>query len=78
MQIVIETNGNARCVYCETIDLAILGRVNVRRASHVEPNDDGYGWTADLSPVDGPVLGPFNHRSEALHAELQWLESNWL
>ena len=78
MQIVIETNGNARCVYSEKIDLTILGRVNIRRGSHVEPNDDGCGWTADLSPVGGPVLGPFSHRSEALAAELQWLERHWL
>ena len=36
------------------------------------------GWLADLSPVNGPVLGPFDRRSEALAAELAWLEANWL
>ena len=34
-------------------------------------------WTADLSPVNGPVLGPYTRRSEALAAEIAWLE-RWL
>lgn len=28
---------------------------------------------ADLSPVGGPLLGPYQRRSEALAAEVQWL-----
>jgi hypothetical protein len=28
--------------------------------------------------MDGPVLGPFALRSEALAAEHAWLEVNWL
>ena len=39
-----------------------------RRASHVEPDADGRWW-ADLSPVAGPRLGPFEVRSAALDAE---------
>ena len=34
--------------------------------------------TPDLRPVDGPVLGPFDRRSEALEAEVAWLEAHWL
>jgi hypothetical protein len=26
-----------------------------------------------MGPVDGPVLGPFRSRSEALEAEREWL-----
>ena len=77
MQLVIKPSGNATCVYSEAIDLAVLGNVSIRRGSHVEPTPDGQ-WTADMSPVDGPVLGPFAHRSEALEAEVQWLETHWL
>ena len=77
MQVVIEPGGSVRCVYCEAIDLAALGRLEVTRASHVEPDADGH-WRADLSPVDGPTLGPFVHRSQALAAETAWLEANWL
>ena len=49
----------------------------IARASHVEPDPDGR-WQADLRPVGGPVLGPFDRRSEALAAELAWLEAHWL
>ena len=38
-------------------------------------------WWADMSPItgkDGPVLGPFQHRSEALTAERDWLNERHL
>ncbi len=77
MDIVILADGTIRYVYDETLDLATLGPLDIRRASHVEPTDDGR-WSADLSPVDGPNLGPFITRSEALLAEQTWLAANWL
>ena len=77
MELVIDPSGAIRCVYDEAIDLAALGKLRVARASHVEPDAHGR-WTADLRPVDGPLLGPFMLRSEALASEQQWLEQNWL
>ena len=77
MEIIIPTAGHGRCVYDEAVDLTSLGRVTIRRASDVEPDADGH-WLADLSPVDGPVLGPFERRSKALDAERRWLRDNWL
>jgi hypothetical protein len=77
MQLVIQPDGSVRCVYAEAIDLAQLGRIAIRRGSHVEPDQTGR-WLADLSPCNGPVLGPFARRSQALEAERQWLESDWL
>jgi hypothetical protein len=77
MNLVIERNGQIRGIYDETIDLAALGQPRISRASHVEPDDHGR-WLADLSPVGGPILGPFDRRSEALAAEVAWLEENWL
>ncbi len=77
MDLVISPKGEVRCVYDETIDLHQLGPPQIQRASHVEPSSDGR-WHADLSPVDGPLLGPFATRSEALAAERQWLETYWL
>jgi hypothetical protein len=77
MQLIIGNNGNVACVYDEAIDLGSLGAVNIQRGSHVEPNEEGH-WTADLSPVGGPVLGPFTTRSEALAAEVAWLHEHWL
>jgi len=77
MQVLIEPDGSVRCVYDEKIDLTALGRPSITRGSHVEPTPDGR-WTADLSPVNGPLLGPFRTRSGALYAERRWLEENWL
>lgn len=77
MQIVIEPDGTARTIYSETIDLGEIGSLSIRRGSHVEPTADGK-WTADMSPVNGPVLGPFDTRSEALAAEVAYLEEHWL
>ena len=77
MHIVIQPDGVARAIYSEEIDLRSLGRPRIVRARHVEPDTDG-GWLADLGPVDGPVLGPFDSRSEALDAEDALLDANWL
>jgi len=75
MQLLITTAGDVRCVYDEAIDMTRLGRMSIARGSHVEPDRQGR-WFADL--VDGPRLGPFDRRSEALQAERRWLEENWL
>jgi hypothetical protein len=77
MQLVITPSGQIRCLYDEAVELAAFGEPAITRASHVEPTRDGR-WIADLSPVAGPSLGPFDRRSLALRAELEWLERNWL
>ena len=77
MQLIVEPGGAVRCIYSEEIDLCVLGSPAITRASHVEPDADGHWW-ADLSPTQGPVIGPFDLRSEALLAEQAWLESHWL
>ena len=77
MHLIVEPGGTTRGVYGEAIDLARLGTLAIRRASHVEPDDQGR-WHADLSPVGGPKLGPFDRRSDALMAEVRWLEDHWL
>jgi hypothetical protein len=76
MQLTISPDGHVHCLYDESLDLSSLGRLTIRRASQVEPTDDGQ-WKADLSPIDGPILGPFQLRSEALAAEVHWIEDHW-
>ena len=76
MNIVITADAELRFIYTDELQpLLELGRPTVRRASMVEPTEDGR-WSADLSPVDGPLLGPFVLRSEALTAEIEWLTQN--
>lgn len=77
MQIIIEPGGAIRCIYSEEIDLAAIGSPTITRASHVEPDQQGR-WLADMSPVGGPLLGPYVRRSDALAAEQAWLETHWL
>ncbi len=77
MQLIILLGGTARCLYDEAIDLTALGQPAITRASHVEPDRHG-AWLTDLSPVGGPLLGPFARRSDALAAERVWLEMHWL
>ena len=72
MELVVNAAGNVRCIYDEELDLRKLGKLQITRASHVEPDADGFWW-ADMGPVDGPVLGPYSSRSAALAAERQWL-----
>ena len=68
-----------RMEFIYTDNLAPLldeGDATVQRVSHVEPScvDGRHGWTADMTPVDGPVLGPFTTRADALDAEHVWLQ----
>ncbi len=72
MQLVVDAAGNVQCIYGEEVDLRALGKLRITRASHVEPDAEGYWW-ADMGPADGPVLGPYRSRSEALEAEREWL-----
>ena len=47
MLLVIDRRGTVQGLYGEVIDLAALGLLSIRRASHVEP-DDQDRWWADL------------------------------
>ena len=77
MKLLIRPDGTVLAIYREEIDLAMLGRLAITRASHVEPTPEGR-WLADLGPVGGPVLGLFDRRSDALDVEHDWLERHWL
>ena len=72
MELVVGCDGGVKCIYGEELDLREIGKLQITRASHVEPDGDGYWW-ADMGPVDGPVLGPFKNRTEAVRAERGWL-----
>ena len=77
MELIVSGTGVVRCIYSEAFPLSQLGNLSITRASHVEPNSVGQ-WMADLSPVGGPVLGPFEFRTDAIAAEVDWLRKHWL
>ena len=75
-KMIVRRDGSVRYVYTEEVDQRALaealgGALRIERASHVEPNADGT-WSAAM--VGGPVLGPFALRSEALAAEIVYLD----
>ncbi len=72
MELVVGCDGAVKCIYGEELDLREIGKLQITRASHVEPDRDGYWW-ADMGPSGGPLLGPFRSRTEALGAEREWL-----
>ena len=84
----IASDGSIRFIHNDDlVSLMSEGETSIERASHVEPYDGSGGdafaekypgvwWTADMAPSDGPVLGPFATRTEALAAEVEWLRQN--
>ena len=75
VKVTIAADGTMRFVYADNLR-ALLdeGTARINRASHVEPQ--GTQWTADMAPVGGPVLGPYDTREAALAAEVAWLDLN--
>ena len=57
-------------------EVVLGGEMSITRASHVDYDNDLRGWTADMGPSGGPVLGPFSTRTVALAKEVQWLHDN--
>lgn len=75
MKIIVEKDGNIRFMYSDDFcDLMDEGKYKVCRVSHVEPCDGG--WSADLTPINGPILGPYKKRKDALDAEIEWINEN--
>lgn len=69
----ISKGGTITAIYSDLhADLMAEGKAVVKRASHVEPNENGE-WLADMVPVGGGVLGPFHLRQDALDAEHEFL-----
>jgi hypothetical protein len=75
MELVIRPGGAVTAIYDELLDLSCLGPASITRASHVEPDAAGQ-WSAQI--LNGPTLGPFGKRSDAIAAEVAWLTEHRL
>lgn len=71
--------GSIHAIYDDAlVPLMDDASVTTRRASHVEPEWDGRGWMADMSPVDGPLMNGFKTREAALSAERYYLDQYYM
>ena len=79
VELLFDTDGTIRMIYDDGLRklMARLGKVEIRRASHVEPDHKGKWW-ADMSPVDGPRFGPYDYREQALIKEVLYLQEKGL
>ena len=73
----ISPQGDIRGIYTDNFPWLELGKALVQRASNVEPDHLGLWW-ADLSLSNGPKIGPFARRADAIAAEIAWLEKHRL
>lgn len=75
MRLFIDRSGSIKYLYTEAIDADNFGTIEeITRASNVEPV--GQLWESQI--IDGPILGPYKLRSQALAAEINYLETEVL
>lgn len=81
VNVLIDDEGDISFVWSDELaELTEVGSTDIRRVSHVEPS--GKGWSADMSPVNGPILlaadgKPFSTRAAALAAERAYLSEHF-
>lgn len=72
----VTPRGRMIFLYQEKVNLEQEGVVeSVVRASDVEPDERGEWWVT-IRNRERTTLGPFRKRSQALNAEVAWLEKN--
>lgn len=78
-KVFILEDGTVKFLYYDELKpLLGIGKSDVKRVSHVDPimHNNSVVWYADLCPVNGPKLGPFETRELAIAAEIDWLTEN--
>ena len=74
--IVINPDGSMEFIYADDLrDLIDEGNATIHRVSNVEPGIDGF-WYAQM--INGPILGPFKYRQDALNAEIDYINEEML
>lgn len=70
--LLVNAGGDVRCINDEALDLRERRKLQITRASHVEPDRDGPGGPIWRLLMD-LCWGPLRNRTEALEAERGWL-----
>lgn len=76
MKLLVSPEGVITAIYSDDLVPLIkeAEKVNISRASHVEPDDKGQWW-ATMKPFGEEVLlGPFETHKEAITEEVNYLE----
>lgn len=80
IEIMIRPDGSIAFIHDDSVteSLKDIGKTSIKRASNVEPTEDGQ-WNVDMSPVGGPEsLGiTFDKRADALASEVEFLKENF-
>ena len=72
----IAPNGDVTTLYTETVDLRVLGELEVSRASNIEYDHAAQGWAIVLK--DGTILAEtYPSREDALAAEVAYIQAHW-
>ena len=70
MKIVFKPDGTVECLYTDAIDLTLLGKLTVQRASTIEYNNDWQEWVTTILATGEK----FTHKSRAKALEFErWL-----
>jgi hypothetical protein len=69
-KIAIPLDGPITFIYRDDLAPLCEGQYSIERVSNVEPCEGG--WEARM--INGPTLGPFTLRQQALDAEKEYLE----
>tara|TARA_Y100000034_G_C6544851_1_gene235202 strand:- start:2 stop:307 length:306 start_codon:yes stop_codon:yes gene_type:complete len=69
----ITQDGDVCLLYDDALGLHDLGKLEIRRASHVEHDDERQEWVATL--VDGEEVGWSSIRAKCLNAEVRYLNA---
>jgi hypothetical protein len=68
--IITSPDGSSSVKVYDESGIGSIGEVErMKRASHVDYDNNLKGWVADMSPLGGSLLGPFKLHSEAIRAE---------
>ena len=70
--LLFDSNGVAKTIYTEDIELRELGKLYTYRASSVEFNNETYMWDVHLE--DGTYVGSWESRQEAIRQEVLYLQ----
>lgn len=76
--LLIEGNGDLKCLWTDKIPLTNLGAVSVERASNVEFDSTNGTWFVKLAGTDEIIGKGYTKRKDAIDFEVEYLNKTLL